>query len=610
MIRTGATGCERQASEGFGRGRVSASGTKDRVEGQDLGGIASSFEETADLLDVHRGPSAQGDALREAARSIREALALSDSAPPESILRGLRGVKRPLLRMAQDLQGTGRSPDLEALRASVPSGLGDLLRVKEIDIARLRILHNRLGVSGAEDLEAACRSGRIAADPTFGPAWSDRLLDWAAFLRERRDRRPSYRLRPLAERVRGKIEGVPGVARVEIAGELRRLCETAGSIVLACGASDPRAVLEALSASEIIRNLRQLAPDDAAGGRLTVRAKGEIGDGTPIEITIAEEKAFGAALIEATGSPAHVEGLRAESRGRGLSLGAEAGNEEGIYAALGLAWIPPELREGGDEIERARRGELPVLVTAEDLRGLFHIHTIASDGSDTIDEVARCAAEFGYEYVGISEHSASSAEAGGLSPAALRRQVDEIRSLAGRTRRGSGVRVFAGVECDILPDGRLDYDDGLLDRLDFVIATLHTWDEQVSKTLTERVLRAIEHPRVRFLAHPTGRLLGGVPGYSLDMARILERAGELGVWVEVNARPERLDLDWRWGETARRRGVRVAISPDAHAAADLGRLDLGVGAARKGGFAASDVVNTLSREAMEDVLRAGRKGSG
>ncbi|MBN1417465.1 MAG: hypothetical protein JXP34_01740 [Planctomycetes bacterium] len=591
----------------------------DRAEGLDLREIASSFEDTADLLDVHRGPCADGEALRAAGRSIRQALALSDSKTPRSILGGLHGVKRAIVRMALDLHGAGRSAGLEALRSSVPSGLEDLLAIEqELSVHRLHILHARLGVCGPEDLEAACRSGKVAADPSFGRAWSDRLLGWAIFLRERRERRPSYRIRPLAERIRREIATLPGIARVEIAGELRRSWESAAGISFACAATDPRAAIEAIRRRYPVDDVRDEIRPVA---QPFVRVAGAIGDGIRVEIVIASENAFGGALVEATGSSEHVEGLRAEARERGLSRGAEGvlgpdgmpreegRTEEGIYAALGLAWIPPELREGRDEIERARRGDLPALVTGEDLRGLFHIHTIASDGRDTIDEVVRCAAGLGYAYVGISEHSASSAYAGGLSPAALRRQIEEIRGLAGPARRGSGVRVFAGVECDILPDGSLDYDDGLLGSLDFVIATLHSWDEQTSEVLTERVLRAIEHPQVRFLAHPTGRLLGGVPGYPLDMARILERAGELGVWVELNARPQRLDLDWRWGETARRQGVRIAISPDAHAAADLGEIGLGVGAARKGGFAAADVVNALPREAMEEILRADRRGS-
>jgi DNA polymerase (family 10) len=332
------------------------------------------------------------------------------------------------------------------------------------------------------------------------------------------------------------------------------------------------------------------------------------------DLRVVEPGSWASALQHLTGSKEHNTALRGRAKARGLTLNEyglfrgrqplDIDSEDALYRALGLELIPPELREGWGEVEAAERGEIPRLVEMGDIRGILHVHTTWSDGLSSIEELVEAARAEGYQYLGICDHSQSAAYAGGLSPERVWQQMRAIEELQSRYR---GFRIFKGIEVDILPDGSLDYEDDLLFSLDFVVASIHSRFGLSREAQTERLLRAIRHPAVTIIGHPTGRLLLARKGYDVDLEAVLEACAVEGVAVELNAHPQRLDLDWRYCRRAKELGVLVAINPDAHHVGGLEDVEYGVGIARKGWLEASDVLNCMDAQALEAFFRS-RKG--
>ncbi|HUM03596.1 MAG TPA: PHP domain-containing protein, partial [Thermoanaerobaculia bacterium] len=368
------------------------------------------------------------------------------------------------------------------------------------------------------------------------------------------------RAKKIQDLFRGAAGRAAGVTRVEIAGELRRGCETVASVVLVVACEKPE----------------RLPPIPEEPGV------------PPVVIDAGPKETFGNRLLRSTGSDAHLRDL--EARDAGGALGVSAFEETALYERLNLDFVPPELREGRGEIDLAARGALPLLLSLSDLKGLFHLHTTYSDGRATLEETFRSAAELGHAYVGITDHSPAAAYARGLPPDRVREQWAEIEGLRPKFPH---LTILRGTEADILPDGSIDYGDEFLAGFDFVIASVHSAFHLPRAEQTARLVRAVRNPRVTMLGHATGRLLLAREGFDVDLNEVLAAAGETGCGVELNASPYRLDLDWRWGETARRHGVFTSINPDAHDLDGLLDVTWGVLAARKAGFGAPDVLNAL-----------------
>ena len=521
-------------------------------------------------------------------------------------LAATKGIGRATLEVVREFAAGGHSTLLEALRREVPDGLVEMMKIAGLGVTKIRALHEQLRISTVAELELAARNGRLAALPRFGEKTAEKILRGIEFLRRTSAYRLSHHASRAAGRLREGLAALPGVERVEIAGSVRRRAELSRDLdfAVACGAG--AADLGARLAT--LPSVIEAAPAGEAAFRL------RLDDEVTADVYVAPPERFGHCLVWATGAAAHLEKLAARAAAAGLGLDAgglardgrsvPCPDEAAFYAALGLAWIPPELREGGEEIDRAAAGTLPRLLESEDLRGLLHCHSVYSDGANTIAELAGAGRAAGYRYLGLTDHSMAVAYAGGLREDAVARQHAEIDEL---NRGWSDFRVLKGIEADILADGALDYGPGLLDRFDFVIGSVHSRMEQDRPTMTARVLRAMDDPRLTILGHPTGRLLLGRDPYPLDLDAVIARAADRGVAIEINADPQRLDLDWRRCRQARDAGVAIAIGVDAHSLAGLDNAAFGVGVARRGWLEARDVVNTLDVDEFLARSRARRQ---
>ena len=489
-----------------------------------------------------------------------------------------------VLEVMRELAATGRSTTLDELREQIPPGLVEMLRISGLGVAKVRQIHERLHIESLTELEDAAADGRLAALPRFGRKTAENVRKGIAALRQASAFRLLHHALDEAQGIARALAALDGVRRDEIAGSVRRRLEIVRDldfVVIHAG----NGMREAL-----IRRL-----DDAPGvielagkeGAITLR----FASGAVAKVFLATESDAGLALLRATGSVDHVAQLEALLAGAGAE--GPWPDEESVYRAAGLPWIAPELREGIGEIEAAAAGRLPRLLEQRDLKGLVHCHTNYSDGTTTVAEWADACRAEGYEWMGVTDHSESSAYAGGLRAEDVTRQHAEIDAV---NRRSSDFRVLKGVEADILVDGSLDYGPAVLDRFDFVIASIHTRFGMTETEMTERVLRALDDPHTTILGHPTGRLLLARDPYAIDLERVLQRAAERGVAVEVNADPHRLDLDWRMVRRARELGVPISLGADAHSVAGMTNVALGVGIARKGWLAAEDVLNTRDAE--------------
>lgn len=566
--------------------------------------VTEALTEIATLLELTGGSPFRVRAYQSAARAMADFDGDLLVARDTGALAQLKGLGPASVEIIEDLLDHGRSRTLEDLRDRVPPGLGELLKIGGLGVARARLIHESLHIDSLEDLEIAARDGRLARLPRFGPKTADKVLRGIAFLRQRAGKLLVHHARRDAEALAAHIASLSGVSRVAIAGSIRRCCELVRNLdlVVATGAT-------AADLAESVHYLPGVA-EAVRTGPLAIRASLESGATANVYLTTPER--FGLCWLQATGSAAHVAALvrYAARNGITLTLDAVAGpegplpvaREEDVYRAIGLPWIPPELRENLGELEAAQAHSLPTLVERGDLQGFLHCHSVYSDGASTVTDWAAAAAAAGYTYLGITDHSPATAFGGGLQPADALRQHAAIEAENARQDR---VRLLKGVEADILPDGSLDYSADFRRRFDFIIASVHSRMGMSGEEMTARVLAAMDDPSMTVLGHPTGRLLLSRDPYPLDLDAVFTRAAERGIAIEINADPQRLDLDWRVLRQARAAGVTISIGADAHGAAQMHHVDFGIGIARKGWLGADALLNT--RPVEEFLAFAGRR---
>jgi DNA polymerase (family X) len=554
--------------------------------------VAQVLEQIAAFLELKGENPFRIRAFRTAARAVGGFAGDLREGIDDGSLAGTKGVGPATLQIVAEIVGTGRASMLEELREQIPPGLVEMLAIQGLGVAKIRQIHDVLDIDSLPELEAAALDGRLARLPRFGPKTSENILKGIAFLRQASAFRLLHHAADEAEGLRAALERLPGVLHAVVAGDVRRRAEVVRDLVLVIVAEvQPGELFKRLS---LLPGVHEFAGQDDR--RLTLRFAG----GSSAQIVVTTAVNTGAVLVQATGSEAHLRALAAHAASRGLALSGAAlwrgstfvptPDETAFYSALGLEWIPPELREGQGEIEAAERHGLPRLLERGDLRGVLHCHTRYSDGTNTVEQLAEACHAAGYDYVGITDHSQAAAYAGGLKPDDLARQADEIDAVNARL---AGIRVLKGVEADILQDGRIDFDEAVLAQLDFVIASVHSRFNMNAAEMTARMLAAMDNPYLTIIGHPTGRLLLSRDPYGLDIDAVLEKAAATGVALEINADPHRLDLDWRLARRARERGAAISIGADAHSAAGIANVEYGVSMARKAWLGAGDILNAL-----------------
>lgn len=521
-------------------------------------------------------------------------------------IRRVKGIGPGLFANLETLLKTGSLPYYDELRVAFPPGLRECLRIPGFGARKAKQVHEALGVDSLTALEDACRDGRIAGVPGFGPKSVEKILKGIAIVRAGAGLHKYSRAMARAEDVLSALEGT--VRRVELAGALRRRSEVVQSADFVAEARDSAELVKRLST--VPGAADSLPPEED-------RARVRLADGLVITLRTASRPQFAAALLDATGSPEHVQVLRARARDRGLRLepsGLFTGTstrrvpcatEAEIYRALELAYVEPELREGRGEIEAAASGELPVLVSRKDLRGLIHVHTTESDGRDSLADMLAAVRDAGYEWVAITDHSQTAGYAGGLTPDRVLLQRAAIRAIRPAFPE---LTIFHGTEADILADGAIDFGDEFLEGFDVVVASVHSRFGLAREEQTRRLVRAVRNPRVTVLGHPTGRLLLSRSPIDVDIEAVLDAAAESGCAVEINCSPDRLDLDWRFCQGAVRRGIPMAIDPDAHSVAEIGLVPYGINIARKGWVTAASTLNAKSAGDFADWLARRKKG--
>jgi len=564
--------------------------------------IARVFSNIATLLQLDGANPFRVRAYSEAAHVLEaQAEPLAALAATPGALEELPGIGKDLAGKIRDLVATGTTATYEELQKRFPIELVELTQVQGLGPKRVRLLFDTLKISDRAGLEAAARAGKLRELPGFGEKLEAKVLSALAVAEQASGRMLLAAAWPLAHALAEGLAKIKGVKTVEIAGSFRRRKETIGDLDLLVTGGSPDAVMDAFTShAQVLEVL----------GRGDTKSSVRLASGLQVDLRVVPEASFGAALLYFSGSKQHNIELRKIAIDKGWSLneyGLTKGErviasrtEEDIYRALGMAWVPPELRETPGIIEPARAGTLPKLIEQRDLVADLHMHTDRTDGRDSLETMVRAAKRLGYAYCAITDHSKSLAMTGGFDTARVRQSVDEIAAVR---KQVPGIEVLHGLEVDILLDGAIDLDDEGLELLDWVIVSIHSRLDQPGPEITQRVLRALEHPRVCAMGHPTGRLIGVRQGSALDLDAVFTRAATLGVAMEINAQPDRTDLSDVNARFAHEKGVPIVIDTDAHSTQQLEFLKFGVFAARRAGLSQSDVLNTRPLAEFKKLLR-------
>jgi DNA polymerase (family 10) len=558
------------------------------------------LEEIAVLLELKGESPFKAIAYANAARRLESLDEDLHDLVRRSGLSSLKGIGDALERKITELVTTGHLEYYEKLRASIPPGHIEMLRVPGLGPKKIRSLYEKLAIETLGELEYACLENHLVELPGFGARTQQKILTGIGHLKRYKERHLYSEAIVAAEELLGELRNRKGVISSSIAGSLRRGNETVKDIDLLAATTEPQALSTWFGGLSEVDNVIAQGDTKVSVGLTT---------GINCDLRIVSPREFPFALHHFTGSKEHNVAMRGRAKQLGIKMNEYGlfrddepivcGSEQDVFSALGLVWVPPELRENTGEIEAGEMGVMPSLVEMTDIRGIFHIHTSASDGSSSLEEIAAAAKKMGLEYIGIADHSESAFYAGGLTPEDIRIQHASIDEM---NRKDPHFRIFKGIEADILPDGRLDYNDAILEAFDFVIAAVHSNFGMPEDEMTARMMKALENRHTTILAHPTGRLLLSREPYALDLERIIDFAAACGKVIELNANPHRLDLDWHHCKYAKKQGVRIAVNPDAHHTDGLEDIRYGVNIARKGWLEAPDIINCLNVEEMKAFL--------
>src|SRR6056297_271071 len=563
--------------------------------------IARKFHELADLLEIQGANPFRVRAYRNAASIVEgSSRPLEDRVAEGEDLSAIKGIGEDLAGQIKELVETGDLSQLQTLQKDVPEQLSELMRLDQLGPKRTRAIHDELGVSSLKELKQVAEAGKIRELSGFGAKTEKKILEGVDKLSDRDHRTRLGEAEQVAAPLLAYLDELEEVSQIEVAGSYRRRKETVGDLDILVASANSAPVMERFTRHpEVGRVVSQ------GKTRATVYLK----SGLQVDLRVVKAASFGAALHYFTGSKAHNVAIRKMALEKKLKI-----NEYGVYSGrkrvagktetevfeqVGLPWIPPELRENKGEIEAAREERLPDLVEEKDIRGDLHMHTNATDGRNSLREMAEEAKRLGYDYIAITDHSKRLTMANGLDAKRLRQQMAAIDKLNDEL---DGIRVLKGIEVDILEDGKLDLPDEVLDELDITVGSIHSKFELSKKKQTERVLRAMDNPRFNILGHPTGRLIKEREAYKIDLEAVIEAAAERGCCLELNAQPSRLDLAGRYAGLLREAGVLGAVSTDAHATGHLGFMHLGVAQARRGWMEKKHVINTRTLKQLQKIL--------
>ncbi len=573
--------------------------------------VAAVLAEIGTLLELKGESSFRCNAYHNGARVIEQLDEDIEDVVAQGRLGSIPGIGATLTEKIVTLVRTGRLPFLEDLRAEIPAGLVDMLRVQGLGPKKVRALHDSLGIDSLDKLRAACVEGHVAKLKGFGEKTQQKILEGIDFLSQMGSRVRIDQALALAQTVLEGLRSAPGIIRIEVAGSIRRRRETIKDIDIVVSSDNPVPIMDRFVA---LPGVQQITGHGETKSSIILAGPGVVMN---VDLRVVADDQFPTTLHHFTGSKEHNIALRTRAVERGMKVneyglfrGEElipCKDEADIYRGLGLDWIPPELRENTGEIEAAETHHLPHLIETADIQGVFHCHTTYSDGANSLEEMALAAKALGLHYLGLGDHSQSLTIANGMKPERVREQQKQIDEL---NQKLKGIHLFKGAEVDILEDGSLDYDDELLATFDYVVASVHSHFKQPREVMTARIIRAIRHPAVTMLGHSTGRLLLKRDGYAVDLEDVLQAAAKAGTMVEINAHPQRLDLDWVHCKRARALGVQLVINPDAHSTHDVSLYRFGVDVARRGWLEKKDVFNTLSLKDVTAALRKRKKERG
>lgn len=574
--------------------------------------ISAVLEEMGTLLELKGENPFKARAFHNASRVLDGVTGDLRAMAESGTLTEVKGIGKSIAEIISDLVTKGSSKDYNSLRKSFPSGVLEMLRIQGLGPKRVKILFEKLKIKDVAGLEQAAKAGKLATIEGFGKKTEENILSGIVALRSRSDKSLYSTASEAAQTLFSAIVKQPGVLRGEIAGSIRRRKEVIGDIDIVLSANEtarPK-IMQAFTSHPSVQSV--IARGDTKSSVV-------LSAGINCDLRIVSDKEFPFALNYFTGSKEHNVELRGRARRFGLSLNeygftpiedtpkgtrarkpVQCKSEEELYASLDLAYVPPELRENLGEIEAAEKAVLPRLVEPDDIHGTFHCHTTFSDGVNTLEEMAQAAKRLGWEYLGIGDHSKAAAYAGGLSEAKVRQQFKAIDSLNASLK---GFRIYKGTECDILPDGTLDWSDAVLASFEYVVVSVHSSFRMSEPEMTKRIIRALKHKHATMLGHPTGRLLLSRDPYPVNMVQIVDAASDYGKTIEINAHPMRLDLDWRLCKYAKEKGVVIAINPDAHNIDGLHDVSYGVGIARKGWLEPKDILNTRTRKQVDAFFK-------
>jgi len=569
--------------------------------------ISTALEEIGVLLELKGENPFRCNAYHNAARAVTQIEGDLGSIIEAGTLGQVRGIGSTLVDKITTLFETGELPFLNELRAEVPVGLREMLRIPGLGPKKVKALNDLLTIVDVAGLKKACEAGQVATLKGFGVKTQAKILEGITFLGQVGQRVRFDQAYPLGLALLEQLSKLPGVIRSELCGSLRRRRESAKDIDILISAADATPIMEAfVSLPEVMQVVGRGETKASIVAAMSIGSEKIV---LNADLRVVSDEAFPFALHYFTGSKEHNIRVRARAQERGLSLNEYAlageqksvkcAEEADIFKALDLDYIPPELREDTGEIEAAEKHRLPVLIERDDIRGVFHNHTTYSDGIASLEEMALASKKLGLEYFGVGDHSQSLKIANGMSPERVLQQHREIDELNGRLK---GIHILKGIECDILEDGSLDYDDELLKSFDYVVASIHTLFGQPVDVMTARIVKALSHPSVTMLGHATGRLLLRRDAYKVDLDAVLRAAAKYGKMIEINAHPLRLDLDWVHAKKAKALGIPLVINPDAHSPGELALFEFGVNEARRGWLEKDDVFNTRPlKQVMKDL---------